>query len=51
MEEKAVLSYVLRHFWVECNQKREDLGLTGELILRPTNGIWIKLKKRNVREP
>ncbi|KAF6083854.1 cytochrome P450 family 4 subfamily V member 2 [Phyllostomus discolor] len=51
MEEKTVLSCILRHFWVECSQKREELGLAGELILRPSNGIWIKLKRRNVREP
>ncbi|EPQ05642.1 Cytochrome P450 4V3 [Myotis brandtii] len=48
MEEKVVLSCILRHFWVESNQKREELGLTGELILRPLNGIWIKLKRRNL---
>ncbi|XP_023370667.1 cytochrome P450 4V2 isoform X2 [Otolemur garnettii] len=47
MEEKTILSCVLRHFWVESNQKREELGLAGELILRPCNGIWIKLKRRN----
>ncbi|XP_007946581.1 cytochrome P450 4V2 [Orycteropus afer afer] len=46
-EEKTILSCILRRFWVECNQKREELGLTGELILRPDNGIWIKLKRRN----
>lgn len=50
MEEKAILSCILRHFWVESNQKREELGLAGELILRPTNGIWIKLKRRNADE-
>ncbi|ELK36924.1 Cytochrome P450 4V2 [Myotis davidii] len=48
MEEKVILSCILRHFWVESNQKREELGVAGELILRPTNGIWIKLKRRNV---
>ncbi|XP_053440290.1 cytochrome P450 4V2 isoform X1 [Nycticebus coucang] len=48
MEEKTILSCILRHFWVESNQKREELGLSGELILRPCNGIWIKLKRRNV---
>lgn len=47
MEEKAILSCILRKLWVESTQKREELGLAGELILRPTNGIWIKLKKRN----
>ncbi|XP_015421024.1 PREDICTED: cytochrome P450 4V2 [Myotis davidii] len=46
MEEKVVLSWILRHFWVESTQKREELGVAGELILRPTNGIWIKLKRR-----
>ncbi|XP_049721243.1 cytochrome P450 4V2 [Elephas maximus indicus] len=50
IEEKTILSCILRRFWVECNQKREELGLTGELILRPYNGIWIKLKKRNFSE-
>ncbi|KAM6221288.1 cytochrome P450 4V2 [Rhynchocyon petersi] len=50
IEEKTVLSCILRRLWVECNQKREELGLTGELILRPDNGIWIKLKRRNTNE-
>eukprot|EP00069_Balaena_mysticetus_P011901 bmy_00295T0 len=50
MEEKTILSCILRHFWVESNQKREELGLAGELILRPSNGIWIKLKRRNTNE-
>ncbi|KAM9670485.1 cytochrome P450 4V2 isoform 2-T2 [Dama dama] len=50
MEEKTILSCILRHFWVESNQKREELGLAGELILRPSNGIWIKLKRRNTDE-
>lgn len=50
MEEKTILSCILRHFWVESNQKREELGLSGELILRPTKGIWIKLKRRNADE-
>lgn len=46
MEEKTILACILRRFWVECNQKREELGLSGDLILRPNNGIWIKLKRR-----
>ncbi|XP_027693100.1 cytochrome P450 4V2 [Vombatus ursinus] len=46
MEEKTVISWVLRRFWVESIQKREELQLVGEMILRPKNGIWIKLKRR-----
>nr|XP_009924714.1 PREDICTED: cytochrome P450 4V2 [Haliaeetus albicilla] len=46
MEEKALLALILRHFWVDSCQKPEELGTTGELILRPNNGIWIKLKRR-----
>lgn len=46
MEEKALLALILRRFWVDSCQKPEDLGITGELILRPNNGIWIKLKRR-----
>ncbi|XP_074848991.1 cytochrome P450 4V2 [Carettochelys insculpta] len=48
MEEKAVLAIILRRFWVETNQKREGLGLVGELILRPNKGIWIQLKRRRM---
>ncbi|NWH56921.1 CP4V2 protein, partial [Geococcyx californianus] len=46
MEEKAILALILRRFWVDSCQKPEELGITGELILRPNNGIWIKLKRR-----
>ncbi|NWU10015.1 CP4V2 protein, partial [Cephalopterus ornatus] len=46
MEEKTILALILRRFWVESCQKLEDLHITGELILRPNNGIWIKLKRR-----
>ncbi|KAM4050011.1 cytochrome P450 4V2-like [Anomaloglossus baeobatrachus] len=46
MEEKVVLSTILRKFWIETNQKRDELGLVGELILRPQEGIWIQLKDR-----
>ncbi|NXA34952.1 CP4V2 protein, partial [Eudromia elegans] len=46
MEEKALLALILRRFWVDCCQKPEELGLTGELIIRPNNGIWIQLKRR-----
>ncbi|KAI3353377.1 hypothetical protein L3Q82_019910, partial [Scortum barcoo] len=46
MEEKVVLASVLRKFNIEACQKREELRPVGELILRPENGIWIKLTKR-----
>ncbi|NWU92273.1 CP4V2 protein, partial [Upupa epops] len=46
MEEKALLALILRRFWVDSCQKLEELGIAGELILRPHNGIWIQLKRR-----
>lgn len=46
MEEKTLLALILRRFWVDCSQKPEELGLSGELILRPNNGIWVQLKRR-----
>ncbi|XP_037328235.1 cytochrome P450 4V2 [Pungitius pungitius] len=46
MEEKVVLAAILRNFNIEACQKREELRPVGELILRPENGIWIKLEKR-----
>ncbi|KAG7486616.1 cytochrome P450 4V2 [Solea senegalensis] len=46
MEEKVVLSSILRKFNVEACQKREELQPIGELILRPEKGIWIKLERK-----
>ncbi|XP_048825781.1 cytochrome P450 4V2-like [Brienomyrus brachyistius] len=46
MEEKVILTWILRHFHVESSQKREDLRPLGDLILRPEQGIWIKLQRR-----
>ncbi|XP_075466236.1 cytochrome P450 4V2 [Ascaphus truei] len=46
MEEKVVLSTILRQFCVQASQKREELCLVGELILRPQDGMWITLKNR-----
>ncbi|XP_054460197.1 cytochrome P450 4V2 [Anoplopoma fimbria] len=49
MEEKVVLSSILRNFDIVACQKREDLQPVGDLILRPEKGIWIKLDKRKTQ--
>ncbi|KAL0278413.1 UNVERIFIED_CONTAM: hypothetical protein PYX00_000242 [Menopon gallinae] len=46
LEEKTVLSFILRNYEVETVQKPEELTLTNELILRPLQGIKLKIKKR-----
>lgn len=46
MEEKVVLSAILRNFNVKATQNYKDITLLGELILRPEEGIWIELEKR-----
>ncbi|CAI9622908.1 unnamed protein product [Staurois parvus] len=46
MEEKVVLSTILRNFSVKASQKKEEIRLLGELILRPQDGIWIELEHR-----
>ncbi|KAM4050009.1 cytochrome P450 4V2-like [Anomaloglossus baeobatrachus] len=46
MEEKVVLSAILRNFTIKAKQHRDDLCLVGELILRPQDGILIELEKR-----
>lgn len=43
MEEKVILSYILRNFHVEAVDKREELILLFELILRPRDGIRLRL--------
>lgn len=46
LEEKAVLSRILRHYKVEAIDRRENLTLLGELILRPKDGLRIKITPR-----
>jgi len=46
LEEKVILSSVLRNYVIESVDRREDLTLMCELILRPKNGITIKLTER-----
>lgn len=43
MEEKIVVASVLRRFHVEAIDKAEDLALLAELILRPKDGIRLRL--------
>ncbi|KAL9892775.1 cytochrome P450 4c3 [Glossina fuscipes] len=47
LEEKAVISTVLRKFKIEAVDRREDLTLLSELILRPKGGLRIKITKRD----
>jgi len=46
LEEKAIISAVLRKYRIEAVDRREDLTLLGELILRPKDGLRIKITKR-----
>ncbi|XP_069780622.1 cytochrome P450 4V2-like [Narcine bancroftii] len=46
IEEKVILSSILRRFQVEAKQSCDELHPLGELILRPRDGIWIELRHR-----
>ena len=46
LEEKTVLSYILRNYKVKSLDKREDMTLMAELILRPENGIRLTITPR-----
>ncbi|XP_071538554.1 cytochrome P450 4C1-like [Panulirus ornatus] len=46
MEEKVVLSTILRKFRVESTTPREDLRLLSEIVLRPEGGNFLKLFPR-----
>ncbi|KAG4068382.1 hypothetical protein HA402_007902 [Bradysia odoriphaga] len=47
LEEKSVISAVLRKYKVEAIDRREDLTLLGELILRPKDGLRVKITNRD----
>jgi cytochrome P450 family 4 len=46
LEEKMVLSYILRHYELHSLDNREDITLMAELILRPKDGIRITITPR-----
>ncbi|XP_055382123.1 cytochrome P450 4c3 [Condylostylus longicornis] len=46
LEEKCVLSTILRKYKIEAVDRREDLTLLGELILRPKDGLRVKITRR-----
>jgi cytochrome P450 family 4 len=46
LEEKAVISAVLRKYKIEAVDRREDLTLLGELILRPKDGLAVRITPR-----
>lgn len=46
LEEKAVISAVLRKFKVKSVQRVEDIHLRAELILRPNDGLKLILENR-----
>ena len=48
IEEKVVLATVLRHFGVESLDKREKMILLGELVLRPKDGVNVRLIPKNI---
>jgi hypothetical protein len=47
LEEKSIISSVLRHYKIEAVDRREDLTLLGELILRPKDGLLVKITPRS----
>ncbi|CAO1419719.1 unnamed protein product [Diamesa serratosioi] len=47
LEEKAVISSVIRKYKIEAIDRREDLTLLGELILRPKDGLAVRITARD----
>nr|CAQ57674.1 cytochrome P450 [Nilaparvata lugens] len=46
LEEKTILSSILRKFRVESTEKQEDICLMMDLVLRPESGVKIKMYPR-----
>ncbi|GFG33991.1 hypothetical protein Cfor_04861 [Coptotermes formosanus] len=46
LEEKTMLSYMLRHYRLRSLDKREDINILMELIMRPENGIRLNITPR-----
>jgi cytochrome P450 family 4 len=46
LEEKTVLSYILRNYRLHSLDKREDITIIAELILRPKDGVRLTITPR-----
>lgn len=46
LEEKVILSSVIRNYKLEAVERLEDMTILCELILRPKDGIMIKITER-----
>lgn len=47
LEEKTIISSILRKFRVESTEKQEDICLMMDLVLRPESGVKVKLYPRD----
>jgi cytochrome P450 family 4 len=50
LEEKVILSNILRRYEIEAVDRRENLTILGELVLRPKNGLHIKISPRRLKQ-
>jgi hypothetical protein len=46
MEEKVLVSSILRRFTLRSNVRPSEIPLLAEVILRPKNGIVLSIEKR-----
>ncbi|XP_015590054.1 cytochrome P450 4c3 [Cephus cinctus] len=46
LEEKVIISGVLRKFKIEAAERREEISLTGELVIRAKNGLHVRVTRR-----
>ncbi|CAG2208814.1 CYP4V2 [Mytilus edulis] len=46
LEEKAMISSILRRYNVKATQKREEMCAIGEIIMRADNGVFVELSPR-----
>ena len=46
LEEKVVLAQLIRKFRIESIDKRDDIVLMTEVILRPRDGLRVRLHPR-----
>jgi cytochrome P450 family 4 len=49
LEEKTVLSYILRHYELRSLDNREDISVITELIMRPENGVRMSITPRAMK--
>ena len=50
LEEKAIISGIIKNYKIEAIERREDVQIIAELVIRSKNGLYVQIQPRPQKE-